>query len=157
GRHGVSVLMGCLRRFLFWVMLLVLAPPALGEERGPARRLVVYSLRAEPELEDLAQRITDALLVHLGKRSDVGVLGEAEMRLILSDLQEEADLSNEDCRRAEECLVRLSQAADAEQMLVGRLGRLGDSYVVTLSLMNTARAIVERSDTCSADDEGGLR
>jgi hypothetical protein len=126
-------------------------------ELDAASRIVVYTLRSAKELEPLAQRLSDHALIHLEKRSDVKAIGESELKLAAEYAKNAADLSSEDCRKAAECLARVTQlAGEADRLISGHVAKLGGSFVVTMTLMDAKKAIVEKKDSVSAETPSAL-
>ncbi|MCB9654437.1 MAG: hypothetical protein H6729_09955 [Deltaproteobacteria bacterium] len=123
------------------------------------RRVVVQTLKSPDDLTLFARDLSEDVVVHLGTMAEAEnlfVLSEAEVDLMMKHASESAELSTEDCRRAEACLARISEAAEADLVVFGRLGRLGDSYVAVLSLLNVDRAQVERAETCTGQTKKEL-
>lgn len=136
-------------------LLSFIAPSARAEPAPTERtRVLVYALKTgAPELEGVARRLTDRLLVHLGRKSSLAVIGETELELMLSQAEMKIALSEPDCLAADACLTRLSEAAHTEYLVTGRVGRLGKSLLVTLSLTDVRRAAIARGETCLAEGE----
>ncbi len=118
-------------------------------------RVVVYDLVAPPELTDLARQLTEALLVQLGRDRGLVVIGENELRLLVQHAvdRETFDL----CAGREDCLAKITAPAEAEKVITGHLGRWGDGYLVTLKRSDAKRVVVERTESCAADDISALR
>lgn len=133
--------------------VLVLGTPRSAAAEDPApptagRRLVVYDLQAAEGLESLAAKLTDELLVHLGRQPGLVVVGQSELKVLLTHERDRAVLM---CAAEESCLARISQAAQADKAITGRLGRMGEAYLVTLKLADAARAAVERGEAASTE------
>jgi len=111
-------------------------------------RVVVYDLQPAEGLEALAAKLTDELLVHLGRQPGLVVVGQSELRVMLSHERDKAVLQ---CDSEESCLARVSQAAQADKAITGRVGRVGDAHLVTLKLADTARAAVQEGEATSAE------
>src|SRR5438105_4915131 len=72
---------------------------------GPGKtRLAVYDLKASPGLEKLGRRLTDELLVHLQKRTELLVIGERELEIMLSHEEERNRLTA--CEGEGSCLAK---------------------------------------------------
>lgn len=114
-------------------------------------RVVVHMLEASGELGPLASKLSDELVTHLGKQKGLVVISRSELDILFGHVQDKEALG--DCRGSESCLAKLSRAVDAEKMITGHVGKLGDSYLVSLKLSDVSRAIVERAESISALSE----
>lgn len=131
----------------------------LGWAHAAPRSVIVYDLAAEEAHAAQARQLTDALLVHLGARADLTAIGQAELKVMVGHAQ---DRQAVDQRCAtEDCLGRLLEATRAEQVISGRLGRIGDAWTVTLKLIDTRRKVTARGEVATADSVealvGGLK
>ncbi len=132
------------------------APARAAEEAGAdaAPSLVVYDLEAEEGLEALGKQLTDALLVHLGAKPGLVVVGESELKVMLAHERDKEALRQ--CQGESACLARISRAADASQVVTGRVGRLGETLLVTLKLSDATRGVVTRGESAAAEREEDL-
>ncbi len=128
------------------------ADAAAAPDDRPA--VVVYDVEAAEGLEGLAARITDALLIRVGRQPGVTAIGQSELRVMLAHQKDKEVLL--DCEGREECLARLSEAADARRVVTGRVGKIGDAFVLTLKLSDAQRSVVARGESVSADDADAL-
>jgi len=111
-------------------------------------RVVVYKLTtADKTLAPMAAQLSDDLAISLGKSAGIVVLTESEIKVML---RHEKDKESLMCADNVRCLAKLQQAVQAEKVVTGHLGRLGDEYVVTLKLMDVKRAVVERAEAAQA-------
>jgi TolB-like protein len=124
-------------------MLLSLA----GAERT---RVVVRDLASEPSLDAIAKDTTDAILISLSKHADLSVAGERELELLVEHRNALADLDACDGDLA--CSAQLAAALDADKIITGLVGRLGDRFVATLKLSDMKLAVFERGESCLAED-----
>ena len=132
------------------------AEVAPAEEVAPAKetmRVVVYKLKSEEALAPLAKQLTDDMLIHLGKKAGLIVVGEDEIQVMLSH---EKDKEVMLCEDEQKCLAKLSEAINADKVITGHLGRIGTSYLVTLKLANAAKAVVEGGESAEAQKPGEL-
>lgn len=126
----------------------------VGLAHAAPRSVVVYDLAAEPDHAAQARQLTDALLVHLGARADLTAIGQAELTVMVGHAQ---DRQAVDRRCAtEDCLGRLLEATQAEQVIAGRLGRIGDAWTVTLKLIDSRRKVTARGEVATADSLADL-
>ncbi len=145
--------MGGLTGLFVAATLLGAAPASETAEEGPTR-LVVYDLAADEDLEPVAASLTDEMLLHLGRATDLRVVGESELKLMV---QHEQDKVVMECEGAEACLARISEAVKADKIVTGRVGRIGDALVASLKLADAKRRVVERGESASATTKEALR
>jgi TolB-like protein len=139
-----------------------LARNGLSQE-PPAKQkmLVVQTLGtdgSDKRLSLLARDLTEELVVSaasLSKPNGIQVRSESELQSMVEHVKDMSDLRPEDCRKLEECLVRMFEG-EANQVLRGNLGRLGDTLFVTLKLIDLQTAGVVRAHSCAAETEEEL-
>ncbi len=121
---------------------LILASLVLSSE-PPPKRLVVLDLSAPPELQSLAetlsQRVTDA---YRESHSDMEFLGESEIKAMLSVEAQKQVLG---CEDDTQCLAEIASALGAGRIVVGRLGSVGDTLQLSMRLIDSREAKVLRS------------
>ncbi len=137
--------MGRLPRLL--TGLIALVAPRAGE--AASLRVLVKTVRSAPELATEAMHLTESLLVALGKRDGVTVIGDAELDLLLAHEGDKRDL--EACTQEASCLAKLETVVDAEKMMTTQLARWGDAYLVTVSLSDLRSASLERGESCQGE------
>ncbi|MCB9789004.1 MAG: hypothetical protein H6744_20185 [Deltaproteobacteria bacterium] len=143
---------------LLWSLGLfcLLAAPARAEEPTASEgktRIVVYRLKSEPELQGVAEQLSDDMLLHLGQKADISVIGESEIQLLLSHEKDKRVLM---CEDEQKCLSKLSTAIQADNVITGHLGKVGETFMVTLKLANAAKATVERGEAAQGDTPAEL-
>jgi TolB-like protein len=114
---------------------------------GP-QRLVVYRLEADETLADLAGQLSDEILLHLGRKEGLTVVGESEVQVMLAHEDDKQALLCEDLPA---CAARLSTILRADRIITGHVGRIGEMYVVTLKLADAQKAVVEGGESAEAD------
>jgi TolB-like protein len=151
--------------FLMFGLSLVLSSPLSAEEKKPAAEkpagekaggklnLMVLDLEAEKGMEGLARSLTDEILLHLGKVESLAVSGQAEISMMLKHEKDKKLLM---CKDDRSCLAQISSTLNAEKAIVGRVGRLGENFVVTLKLTDTKKVSVESGESVSAVKEAEL-
>src|SRR5688572_12225062 len=80
-------------------------------------RVVVFGLKSNKELAAVAQRATEHILLHLGKRSGIKAVGEAEIQLLVAHEKDKTVLQG--CKEGEDCLAGLSRIAEADKLITG--------------------------------------
>lgn len=121
---------------------------------SPSSRIVVYNLVAEQGFEALAAQLTDEVLVALGKDPTLQVIGESELKVMVEAVKEKEAVT---CQGQEACLAKISQAAEAEKVITGRVGRVGELYLVSLKIADAKKAVVEGGETASTEQKDGLK
>ena len=111
-------------------------------------RLVFYTLSAEKAYAEASQQITDDLLLHLAGQRGIRVIGQSELKDLLSHEKDKQVLM---CKDDQRCLTQLSEVIAAHKVISGHLGRLGTGWMVTLKLSDTRRAVVEAAEAAEGD------
>ena len=93
------------------------------------------------------------MLLHLGARPGLSVVGESEIQVLLAHEKDKTVLK---CESDERCLKNLKAAIDAKKVVTGHLGKMGAGLVVTLKLADASRAVVERGEAAQADTPAEL-
>lgn len=149
--------MHALSKLLFCLILAAGQLPALADETarptGPSP-VVVYHPKCKKELEGLAVRLAEALVTRLGQSPKHKAVSEEEIRLLASHGKNLAGLLEE--KRSQEVLTKLSALVEARNVIYGNLGRIGELYVLTLTLTDVEQAAVVGREGCSAEDEEAL-
>ena len=95
---------------------------------------------------DVASTVSDALVVEVRKRSPgVNVVGAEEIRSMIGLAVEKQKLG---CQEVS-CLAEIGGALGAERMVTGTLGRLGETYLFAVQLIDVAHARVVRSGSAT--------
>jgi TolB-like protein len=119
-----------------------------------SRRIAVFQLRSSDEHKVVAMRLLEAMLLELSHKPGVVAIGEPEMRVLAAHEKDLDDL--EACTQRDECLARLRRIVEADEIVTGHIGRWGQGYLVTLSLSDAKRSIVERGESATADNPAEL-
>lgn len=99
-----------------------------------ATRVVVPGLEAQSVDEDLAASLTGVVLTHLEQVPELDVLGQSDVQRLL---QQEQYRQLVGCGPKVECFSNVVGLLDAAQLVTGSVGRVGDRYLVSLSLLRT--------------------
>jgi TolB-like protein len=137
------------RWYLPAMAFLLLSAPAAAN--GPS--VVVFPLEADGAHEVLAATLTAELSRRLGEVEGLDVLSHEEIGELVA-LQHDKKLLM--CENDEACMARIGQALDTERVLVGRVGHLGTTLVVTLKVTVAGGIAVDRGESVSADSEEDL-
>lgn len=122
------------------------AGAARAEPRDPAKRavrLAVYDLQASGVDERTATLVTEALLSELRKLERLSVLGMNEVRAMLSHEANKQLLGCTD----DSCAAELAGALGVDELVIGSLGKVGDSHVFSAKRIDTARAATVQTAT----------
>jgi TolB-like protein len=117
-------------------------------------KVVVFNLKAPPELAGVAQRTTEQILLHLGKKTGITAIGEAEIQILVQHAEDKNAV--EGCGEGENCLAAMSRTAEADKLLVGNIGKWGSGFLATLSVTDAKKGTVEKGDSATADTEAEL-
>jgi TolB-like protein len=115
---------------------------------GPTS-VLIFNLESDEDLKDLAKSLTEELILHLGQKSEIAATGESEIAVMLAHEKDKKLLM---CKDDRSCLAQISSALNASKAVVGRVGRLGTSYVATLKLTDTKKVSVESAESISTED-----
>ncbi|MFT7578893.1 MAG: TolB-like protein, partial [Myxococcota bacterium] len=127
--------------------------PAHAADPTSRRRVIVYKLQAAPSEAAVAAQLSDTLLLHLGARPGLEVLGESEIQVMLAHQKDKTVL---DCDDDTRCLENLERMVDADAVLTGHVGRLGAAWIVTLKLADAKKAVMRAGEAAEADDPDHL-
>lgn len=115
-----------------------------------AKLLVMRSKPAQGITADSAALLDEIIMSELSKDPRFDVVGEAEvMKLIqVESLKQQVGCDSDSC------LAEIGGALGAEYLVSATLGRLGDSFVVSLKLMRLRNAQVQRwTETVPAKED----
>ncbi len=133
-------------------MALLLSTSLLAAEAPPAKeRLLVMDLTAEHGVDEgVARLVNDLVLSEFQSTGSYDVVGKKDIE---SMLQVETQKQLAGCTD-DECLAGIGGALGARYLASGGLGRLGDSFLLTLRIFDaeTARAVQRVSQTIEGDE-----
>lgn len=127
--------------------------PVPSPDTNTPTRVMVFEIETSEGYEDLAKSLTQQIVEHLGKAPSLNVFGHDELAAMLEHEKDKKFLM---CREEHRCLVQLTKALDADKILVGRVGRIGEVYVVTLKIVDATAVGLERAESVSAENEEAL-
>ncbi|MBN2359648.1 MAG: hypothetical protein JXR83_09335 [Deltaproteobacteria bacterium] len=123
-----------------WALALavVVAAPARGAQ------LVALDMKATGGVpQGTADALTPILVTELGRRPGISVVSQADVKALL---EHSADRQLMECSD-ESCLAAIAGSLGAELLLTSTISRVGRKWVVTLSLLEVAKAKVFRRAT----------
>jgi len=103
-------------------------------------RLLLMDLAAEGSSPETARTIAALVAVQLAEDARLDVLAGDDLRR-LADF--EADKQAAGCTSDASCLAEIAGALDAEYVVFGQVGALGESVLVTLNLFDAKRGRAE--------------
>lgn len=107
---------------------------------GEALSFAVLDLTAAGVSDDVATNLTQVLSSEIKRIDGATVVGKAD---IAAMLELEADKAALGCSDDTACLAEIGGALGVERIVVGHVGKVADSYVVSLRLIATREALVE--------------
>lgn len=111
---------------------------------GEARSFAVLDLAAAGVDASVAKNLTQLLATEIKRVEGATVLGRDDVNAMI---QLEKDKTTLGCGDDAQCLAELGGALGVERLVVGTVGKLADSYVISLRLISTRRVAVENRIT----------
>jgi len=141
------------RRFNVWTPTTVRIRCAKGPERMLKFAVVRLIPRSGVE-SGLVDVYTDALVAELRRRPGITVLGDADMSALLGFERKKQLLGCTD----ESCLTEIAGALGVDRLVSGSVGRVGNSLVVYLALLDpaTTRPVASVQQRLTRGDESFL-
>ncbi|MBN2360100.1 MAG: hypothetical protein JXR83_11660 [Deltaproteobacteria bacterium] len=132
------------------------SPPATetaGEPR--AVRIAVPNMVATGDDVALAKTLTEVLTIEVAKTKGIEAIGMADIEALLSHEQQKTLLGCEDAS----CIAEIGGALGVDALLSSKVGRVGDTYVLSIRLNDTrtARQIGSAYETVSGKPEDLIR
>ncbi len=125
--------------------LCAMASPALAAGKRDARaKLAVLDLTGQSVSKELAASATAVLASELGKLEIFRVISREDIKSMLSLEKAREQLG---CEADQQCLAEIGGALGVEYMVAGSIAKLGDSFVLSLTLHDARKAQVENRIT----------
>ncbi len=142
-------------RTFVWVLVLVAAPIAVAAEPSEGKKKVaVLALEAQGNaLQPIAGVLSDVVATDLSRRSWLQVLSSSDIASMLGFERQKALLG---CSEEASCMAEIGAALGSEVLVSGSLGKLGDTFVLTLRAYDTVRGVALGRDTATLEKEGEL-
>lgn len=105
------------------------------------QRLLVQRVESVGVDTKFARSLEEAIVLEVGKRSDVSVVTAAEMEQTINFAKTKADLG---CNEIEKCMVEVKKKLDVDKLVVSTLSKLGSDYLLSIGLVDLARSAVKR-------------
>ena len=107
--------------------------PKFSLPKGKESSFVVLDFAAAGIAPDTASNLTDVLAAELKRIDGVRVINKSDV-IAMVGADRMKQLFAEDCEDA--CLVELAGALDTDYLVIGRVGRLSDTYLVSMTLVD---------------------
>ncbi len=107
---------------------------------GETLKLAVMPLSARGVSESIADAMTQILSAELNQIEGVSVISRDDIRAMLDKTQLEAEVG---CTDNIACIVEIGAALGLSKLVAGSVGRIGESYVTSLQLIDTRKAEVD--------------
>jgi hypothetical protein len=107
------------------------------------QRLAVLELKAEGASPELATTLSQVVAEQAGKTPGFDAISQAEITAMLNVQKQKQLLGCAD----ESCLAEIGGALGAKLVLNGTLGKLGDSYVLSLQLLDTHQGKIQARES----------
>ncbi|MEW5847480.1 MAG: SRPBCC family protein [Myxococcota bacterium] len=108
---------------------------------APPLKVVVPGFRSSSVPADVLQTLTRVFAQHLMRQAAWNVLTEEEMVALL-DYAKQRELAG--CAPNEPCAVDLARALQAERVVHGTVGKVGEVYVFTAALLKLPEGVAEK-------------
>ncbi len=108
--------------------------------KGETLPLAVMPLAARGIAESTVDAMAQILTAELNQIEGVSVISRDDIRAMLDKGQLEAELG---CTDNLACIVEIGAALGLSKLVAGSVGKIGDSYVISMQLIDTQRAQVE--------------
>ncbi len=138
--YGVALLLG-----------LVVSGPAWAAGGDKKVSLATMDLKPQGVEASVAQNLTDLVTNQL---RELGLFQVTSSQDIRNMLQFQADKRTVGCESDVACLVEIGGALGVEYLVAGTVGKLGDTYLLSLRLIHIGEARVEGSASVSASGIG---
>lgn len=117
--------------------LAVQPPPAA----APLLRLVVLDIHPLDKTEQGAKSLTPVVVQELARTGMFTIVSKEELARLL---EHAADRQLLGCTVEAECLVEMGNVLNADKLIAGSLGRLGNTYVLTLQMLDVKGKRVDK-------------
>ncbi len=114
--------------------------PAPEEPVAEHPRVIVQDLRADGVSQGMADSLTDLLVVEMVRQDRYEVLSRKDVLAILQNEEQKQLLGCDE----DQCISDFGKLMDSPYLLKGSVGKLGETFVVNLDLINTRSLKVER-------------
>lgn len=127
---------------------------AAGKKKAGVVRVAVMDLTARGVPEDTAATVSEVLAAELGKRKDLDVITSSDVKSLLT-LDQTRQLLG--CGGDAACFSQLGGLLEAERLISGSIGALGNALILNLQYIDTAEGqVISRASVQSAEGKEAL-
>jgi TolB-like protein len=124
----------------------VASAPAVASSPAPAapvatQRWLVQRIEAVGADPKLARSLEEAVVLDIGQREGIAVVSPAEMEQTVEAAATQAELG---CDELEQCMVEVKRKLRVQNIVTGKLSKLGDDYILALGTVDLAANAVGR-------------
>ena len=124
--------------------------PATGVKGHAKVRVLVLDFKHVGVSEGEATLLRDAAASRLGKDEKLEVISAGEMKTLVDVEASKQSIGDCDPASAQACLAEIAGALGADYVVAGNVGKLGDSVVINVSLLDSKTAEAVARDTITA-------
>jgi len=130
--------------------LLILSCPAAADSK---RAIAVLDLRARGLEPTIAEQVTDLVLKEVDRTGLFRTVSQEEIRRMLEHEQQKLMLGCEETS----CLAEIGGALGVDMLLAGGVGKIGETFVVTLKLIDVVKVeVIHREERMASGKEDAL-
>jgi TolB-like protein len=121
-------------------------------EPGAALSFAVFDLESAGVSDDVARSLTQVLSSEVKRIDGATVIGRDDIAALL-ELEAQKEFLG--CSESASCMAEIGDALGVARLISGQVGKVATSYVITLRLISTERAVVENrvSETFQGSEE----
>lgn len=131
------------------VLLFILSSTMFAEQ--DKMRIAIMDLGASAVSPETAKMVSDLLRTELFNTGLFTVIERAEMEKILK----EQGFQQSGCTE-NECAVQFGKMLSARKVLVGTVGKLGDSYIINARIVDVEKGVMEFAENTKVQSESDL-
>jgi len=141
-------------KYVIILLVMIFSFSVFASEKAPEKKvkISVMELKAENGIDKgVVTLLYELILTEFQEYSNLSVISKTD---ISSMVQYETEKELAGCDETS-CMAEIGGALGVDKVVIGHVGKLGSSYVVTLKLMNIKKATVENrvSKTIPADED----
>ena len=106
--------------------------------KGPQKKLVLMPLEAKGTDKGEVATLTESLCIEAGKLGRYEVLCPSELRALLEHSSQQRLMGCE----TDDCIAQIGNLVAADRIMLGSVGKVEDTYTVTVRMMDPAGAKV---------------
>ncbi len=151
-RAGLTIIVVLMALCLLWMQMAVAAEPA-AKKSEPAARMAIKTLGGKGVDADTAATLTDVLCTRLMTHKKYNVICASDVNAILASAQQTALLGSCD---DDACYEAIGKLLESPYLVNGTIGKVGKTFVISLSLISTVSKKIEKRVTHEVSGEDKL-